>query len=1431
MNTKLVTLTKTVLQSTRHVSRLVCLALLALLALVAPQASAAIAVVDTLPTANTTPANNYTVTFSQSGSGANLLAVNLNYRKSTADALPVGPTNVSWVTSGSTVTQSLTLAVSQWSGSSGANNRGHQIWYLNNPLPDAAGVITVTYTNTGGTQARQVLTAYMLSGVDTNLAPIIAFSATNVSTLTHATTNALGTVPLGGFAVLNSTIDGSTSLESPTVNTIFAAKPAGSGATVSTTILSFAGGSGPNYGASTWVQGYIPALVSTVTNISIVYNSTSYAPSGGKGAIVGAIFTAAASASPIPDLIASSATTITNTSAALGALVITNGGSAITNYGIVYAQTSLNSNPQIGGASVIQLVKGTTDTLGAFSTNATGLTPATQYSYAGYAQNVNGIGYSPVGTFYSLANEPTVQATAASIVNAQRSYFTINWTRGNGANCIVVVRAGSAVNAAPVDGVTYTTGVNWNSGSQIGSGNYAAYVGTGNTVTLAGVTVGTIYHVAVYEVNGTGGPENYLTTVPATAASSPVVPNTYYSDYPTSTLPTVTGSWWTGTGGTGNNPVNFTGGDIFIIQSGDIYTGGGVNWTVSGGAQLIINSGGTLDMTTDKLNLGGSFVNNGTFLATGATAPIVNFTSSGNITLSTNYDASVLSIGGGGGGAGGSGSAGAGGGGGGGASAYSTNLVLQAANVYTITVGASGARGTSGNNGSAGGLSSFGGGFLVPITANGGSGGQAWTGVGGAGGVGGVAGVTGNAVNFAGGNATGGVGGGGGGGGADDAAVGNAASGGTGGSAGSGTVAQGGAGASIQPGLAGLVGSAPGGGGSGGDYSGTGSGQNGQVGGAGQVSVVLIGTNTSPSALTYDYRSRASGNWGDFNTWSVNKGSGFVNALSGETPNSGHNSVEIMSSHTVTVAAAAIAVNLKVNTGGVLTVSGAALAVNRVPGQTVANNMTVEGTLNLALANALALGNNSTNLIASGGVLNHTGAATVVSYGSGAKLTINGTYVQNITGSGVIPVATWAAASTCRIDSTFTNSITTGTAPFPQLNYMQSYGNFIWNARGDTTNGLHFMTASDASITNWVLQGALTIENSAGIRSRLHFANTALVLATNKGFFMSGGNFGIANSASHMTVDGPIALGGGQFSSSGVAGATLTALGDVSFTNTVAVSGGGLAVNFAKAGAQNWTVTTSSNDLSGPSWTVDSGSAVTYGNASYCIINDLTVNGSLAITGNSTLLVTGGAIPSTNNAGTITVASGSTLGGDGAIGAGITLAVGAFATNTVSFDTNNTSNGELTVTNGLALNGNTFRVSTGTNVLGVGDYLLITNTSAGITGTFGSVVISGAGLGTNSGSVITTPNTVTLKVVAAAVPAQPPVITSTTKSGNAIIVSGTNTTGTAGGTYYVRAFTNVTSSVTNWPRISTNTYGVGGVFSVTNQVNPAIRANFFRIEQ
>ena len=147
------------------------------------------------------------------------------------------------------------------------------------------------------------------------------------------------------------------------------------------------------------------------------------------------------------------------------------------------------------------------------------------------------------------------------------------------------------------------------------------------------------------------------------------------------------------------------------------------------------------------------------------------------------------------------------------------------------------------------------------------------------------------------------------------------------------------------------------------------------------------------------------------------------------------------------------------------------------------------------------------------------------------------------------------------------------------------------------------------------------------------------------------------------------------------------------------------------------------------------------------------------------------------------------------------------------------------------MNGNTFYVSTGTNVLAAGDYLLITNTIGGITGSFASSpVISGAGLGVgidrhggDHGQCGHAAGDLRRH--------RPPVITSTVLSGSNLIISGTNSSGTAGGTYYVRATNNVAIPMANWPRISTNTYGVGGAFSVTNQILPGVPVNFFRIEQ
>ncbi|TRW22359.1 T9SS sorting signal type C domain-containing protein [Flavobacterium zepuense] len=111
--------------------------------------------------------------------------------------------------------------------------------------------------------------------------------------------------------------------------------------------------------------------------------------------------------------------------------------------------------------------------------------------------------------------EPTTSATLLTFTNVTSISFNINWTVGNGSNHLAVIRAGSAVNATPVDGTTYFPSTVYGAGSEIGTGNYVVYNGTANSVNVSNLNPATTYHVAIYEFNGTAGTENYRTATPA----------------------------------------------------------------------------------------------------------------------------------------------------------------------------------------------------------------------------------------------------------------------------------------------------------------------------------------------------------------------------------------------------------------------------------------------------------------------------------------------------------------------------------------------------------------------------------------------------------------------------------------------------------------------------------------------------------------------------------------------------------------------------------------------------------------------------------------------------------------------------------------------------------------------------------------------------
>ena len=98
-----------------------------------------------------------------------------------------------------------------------------------------------------------------------------------------------------------------------------------------------------------------------------------------------------------PTVTSPTSSSITATTATLGGDVTADGGSTITERGVVYSQTATNNNPLIGGTGVTKApVSGTT---GLFAAGVTGLAPATSHSFKAFATNAVGTSYTSVATF------------------------------------------------------------------------------------------------------------------------------------------------------------------------------------------------------------------------------------------------------------------------------------------------------------------------------------------------------------------------------------------------------------------------------------------------------------------------------------------------------------------------------------------------------------------------------------------------------------------------------------------------------------------------------------------------------------------------------------------------------------------------------------------------------------------------------------------------------------------------------------------------------------------------------------------------------------------------------------------------------------------------------------------------------------------------
>jgi hypothetical protein len=155
---------------------------------------------------------------------------------------------------------------------------------------------------------------------------------------------------------------------------------------------------------------------------------------------------------------------ITDSSATLGGTVESNGGATITKTGVVYALTSVNGNPQIGGTGVTEVDTASPVNSGAFTALASGLSPGSSYTFEAFATNSSGTTYTAATSFTTLA-PPTVNSPTFAAVTSSSATLGANVASDGGAPLTKtgIVYALTSVNGNPQIGGAGVTEVDTSS--------------------------------------------------------------------------------------------------------------------------------------------------------------------------------------------------------------------------------------------------------------------------------------------------------------------------------------------------------------------------------------------------------------------------------------------------------------------------------------------------------------------------------------------------------------------------------------------------------------------------------------------------------------------------------------------------------------------------------------------------------------------------------------------------------------------------------------------------------------------------------------------------------------------------------------------------------------------------------------------------------
>jgi len=110
-------------------------------------------------------------------------------------------------------------------------------------------------------------------------------------------------------------------------------------------------------------------------------------------------------AGPVLDIAVLDNLTLLQDAATVSSSVLTDAGSALTSRGFVFSQTSVNSNPVVGGPNTTAITNLPPD-VSAFTNTLSGLMASTSYTVKSFAVSAAGTNYSPAIVFNTLAPSP-----------------------------------------------------------------------------------------------------------------------------------------------------------------------------------------------------------------------------------------------------------------------------------------------------------------------------------------------------------------------------------------------------------------------------------------------------------------------------------------------------------------------------------------------------------------------------------------------------------------------------------------------------------------------------------------------------------------------------------------------------------------------------------------------------------------------------------------------------------------------------------------------------------------------------------------------------------------------------------------------------------------------------------------------------------------